>query len=66
MHNLQAFTSADQDMDGEAIADAFGTFSGPDCIKDVLPKFGQRVKVYNAIKLSLGREITSEVSKLVL
>lgn len=48
-------------MDGEAIAEAFATCSGPDCLKDILPKFGQRVKVYNAIKLSLGVEMASEV-----
>ena len=48
-------------MDGEAIAEAFATCSGPDCLKDVLPKFGQRVKVYNVIKLSLGVEMASEV-----
>lgn len=52
---------AEQDMDGEAIAEAFGTCSGPDCLKDILPKFGPRVKVYNALKLSLDFEMTSEV-----
>ena len=28
----------DEEMDGEAIFDAFGCQVGPDCLKDVLPK----------------------------
>ena len=30
------FLSTDQDMDGEAIATAFATLPGPDCLRDVL------------------------------
>jgi len=37
-------------MDGEAIAAAFGSCPGPDSFKTVLPKLGQRLKVYNALK----------------
>ena len=40
----------EQEMDGEAIAAVFATSPGPDCLKDVLPKLGQRLKVYNALK----------------
>ncbi len=40
-------------MDREAIMEAFGTCSGPDCLKDVVAKYGQRPKVYNAIKVML-------------
>ena len=29
---------------------AFASCSGPDCIKDVIPKYGLRLKVYQAIK----------------
>lgn len=35
-------------MDGEAIA------VGPDCLKDVVPKVGLRLKVYNALKSLSG------------
>ena len=38
-----------QDMDGEAVIDALGSHTGPDCLRDVLPKYGQRIKVYKAI-----------------
>lgn len=37
-------------MDGEAITVIFTTSPGPDCLKDVLPKLGQRLKVYNALR----------------
>ena len=55
------FTCAEQDMDDEAVDEAFATASGPDYIKDVLPKFGQRVKVFNA-RLLLHTDTSSEVS----
>ena len=37
-------------MDGVAVSLAFASCSGPDCIKDVIPKYGLRLKVYQAIK----------------
>lgn len=40
-------------MDGEAIATAFAITPGPDCIRDVVPKVGVRMKVYQAIKRTL-------------
>ena len=40
-------------MDGEAIATAFAVTPGPDCIRDVVPKVGVRMKVYQAIKRTL-------------
>ena len=46
---------AGQEMDGEALFGAFGSQAGPDCFKDVLPKFGQRIKVYKAIKAEMER-----------
>lgn len=53
--------STDQCMDGEALVAAFGVHPGPDCLKDVLPRFGQRVKVYNVVKSALGAAIRLEV-----
>lgn len=44
----------DEEMDGEAIFDAIGCQVGPDCLKDVLPKYGHRIKVYRAIKSAMG------------
>lgn len=43
-------------MDRKAIFGAFGCHAGPDCLKDILPLYGQRIKVYRTIK-------TNEVSK---
>ena len=49
-------------MDGEALLAAFGTHPGPDCLRDVLPKFGQRIKVYNCLKGALREAIRLQVS----
>ena len=48
-------------MDGEALFDAFGCQSGPDCLKDVVPKYGQRVKVYKVIKVAMNASLMQEV-----
>ena len=40
-------------MDGDALALAFAAHSGPDCLKDVVSKYGFRLKVYQAIKAEL-------------
>ena len=53
--------SSGEEMDGEALFDAFGYQSGPDCLKDVVPKYGQRVKVYKAIKVAMNASLTQEV-----
>ena len=37
--------------DGEAIMQAFTTFSGTDCLKEIIPTYGERLKVYSAIKV---------------
>ena len=41
---------ADQEMEGEALVAALATCSGPDGLKDVLPKLGSSLKVYTALK----------------
>ena len=43
----------DEEMDGKAIQQTYATRSGPDCLRDVIPKYGQRVKVYNFIKQAI-------------
>ena len=50
-------------MDGEALFDAFGCQSGPDCLKDVILKYGQRVKVYKAIKVAMDASLMQEVNR---
>lgn len=49
-------------MDGDAIVAAFGITSGPDCLKDVLPRFGQRIKVYHSLREAIGETLKQEVS----
>ena len=51
-------------MDGEAIQEAFASCSGPDCLKAVLPKYGQRLKVYNCVKAALGEAYQQKVRNL--
>jgi hypothetical protein len=48
-------------MDGVAVATAFTTAPGPDCLKEVVPKLGQRLKVYKAIKTLI--EVSFEIAK---
>ena len=52
-----------QEMDGEALFGAVGCQVGPDCLKDILPKFGQRIKVYRAIRLRWRRHIYNRFVK---
>ena len=44
-------------MDGEAIGLALATTAGPDCLRDVIPKYGLRLKVYRAIKDTLMQQV---------
>jgi len=50
-----------EEKDGEAVFDAIGCQVGPDCLKDVLPKYGQQIKVYKAIKAAIEVAILQEV-----
>ena len=45
-------------MDGDvlSLAFAFAAHSGPHCLKDILLKYGLRLKVYQAIKVELEAE----------
>ncbi len=54
-------------MDGEAISEAFATQSGPDCLKDVIQKYGLRLKVYRVLKQALGaQEVIKSTSAMQL
>ena len=50
-----------EEMDGEAVLGAFGCQTGPDCLKDILPTYGQRIKVYHAIKSAMSTVPLPEV-----
>lgn len=49
-------------MDGEAVLMAMSTQSGPDCLKDVVPALGTRLKVYHAVKHAIEEEVKNKVS----
>ena len=49
-------------MDGTAVMQTFATYSDPDCLKEVIPKFGVRVKVYLALKKYLQENEPKVVS----
>ena len=56
----EVFTSSrlcyilEEEMDGRAVLGALGCEVGPDYLKTILPKYGQRIKVYNCIKSAVG------------
>ena len=45
----------EQGMDGEAVSSMLGCVSGPDCLKEVVTRFGDRVKVYRALRTEFDR-----------
>lgn len=45
--------TTEEDMDGQALIDAFEMCPGPDCLKDVIPKYGIRIKTYKALQQHL-------------
>ena len=50
-------------MDGESLVTLIGIMPGPDCLKDLIPKIGLRLKVYRCIKACYDEE-TNKVSSL--
>ena len=38
-------------MDGESLVTLIGSKPGPDCLKDLVPKVGLRMKLYKLIKI---------------
>ena len=54
----------EQEMDGEGTVGAFATCPGPDCLKDVVLKYGSRVKVYNAIRAAINENYQQKVPKV--
>ena len=42
-----------EEMDEEALVYSFTTCSGQDCLKDLVPMYVKRIKVYMAIKRQL-------------
>ena len=50
------FFATEQGMDGEAIVSAFGVACGPDCLKDVVKRYGDRLKIYRKLKTLIEQE----------
>ena len=50
-HNIgTSFLNIVNEVDGDALVTLMGTTSGPDCLKELVPKVGIRMKVYKLIK----------------
>lgn len=49
----------EQGMDGEAIVSAFGVACGPDCLKEVVKRYGDRLKIYRKLKTLIEQEQVS-------
>jgi len=47
---LLFFYMAEQEMDGKAITFGLASAPGHDWLRDVVPVFGQRLKVHNALR----------------
>ena len=41
-------------MDGEVVLGALRRQVCPDCLKNILPKYGHQIKVYHAIRLAVS------------
>lgn len=54
----------ENEMDGEALVTLLTTVQGPDCLKDLIPKLGVRLKVYQRIKVLYNEEVTCLVSRM--
>ena len=48
-------------MDGDALMTLVGTSAGPDCLKELIPKVGARVKVYKHIKACYNEDMVSKI-----
>jgi len=47
----------ENEMDGEALVTLLTAVQGPDCLKDLIPKLGVRLKVYQRIKMLYNEEV---------
>ena len=45
-------------MDEDSLCTLIGIIPGPDCLKDLVPKVGVRLKVYQCIKAIYNKELT--------
>ena len=53
-------------MDGEAISTAFATVPGPDCIREVVPKLGHRLKALLEESQVLRAQYSNEMAIICL
>ena len=48
--SMSVYVTAEQDMDGKAIAFGLATAPGPDWLKDLIPALGIRLKLHNCLR----------------
>ena len=54
---LFLFLNIEHEMDGESLMTLISVTPGPDCLKDLIPKIGIRLKVYRSIKGCYDEEV---------
>ena len=57
--DIFADVNTENEMDGEALSTLLAAVQGPDCLKDLVPKLGVRLKVYKRIKMLCDHEVCS-------
>jgi len=49
-HSCTDFVLLDNEMDGESLKALLLSNAGPDCLKELIPKLGIRLRIYKQIK----------------
>ena len=58
LYIICSINSLENEMDGDALSTLIGITPGPDCLKDLVPKVGVRLKVYQCIKAIYNKELS--------
>ena len=48
----------ENEVDGEALSTLISLIPGPDCLKDLVPKIGIRIKLHQRIKAIFNKELS--------
>ena len=56
------FCLTENEMDGDSLFTLIGLYPGPDCLKDLVPKVGLRLKLYKEIKALYDHTAEERVS----
>ena len=59
------FMCSDNDVDGDTLLTLVGLTPGPDCLKELIPKIGTRIRVYKIIKACYDGAFVSYACQLL-